>query len=72
MTTASKDLAQMKDILYGNSSRLEGFWWNNHILFQHGKKWTNVAFQDGLLNLCKALRSKDERKWKPAMQKAYD
>jgi len=43
-----------------------------HILFQHTVEWTNVAFLDEYLNLCKALRIKYTSKWEVAMQEKYN
>lgn len=49
-----------------------GKWWNYHILLQYHYDQANVAFLDDLLNLYKALKSKDSSKWEAKFQKKYN
>ena len=60
-----------KDTPQGNAVHLEK-WWKNHILLQHGIKWTNVESLDEHMNFCAAIRFQYARKWEAAIQEEYD
>lgn len=43
-----------------------------HFLSQDNEKMANVVYLDDLLNLCKAMNSKDTNKQEVALQEEYD